>query len=153
MVTLDGQQTVGWFETDPTTGETVSTFEDGTHGALAEYAFGQLIATYTGGANGNFIGKMHGVGQAEIFAAGVLNGIANSAQFAGDLKATKEAMAPVTESRDFKVKDTYDVVDALIGDFIPIETPDSVTLLTEYVAGFKDGFELGRDWFLAIRRG
>ena len=39
MVTLNGEQTVGWWEKDPTTGDVSGVMEDGLHFAAVEYAF------------------------------------------------------------------------------------------------------------------
>jgi uncharacterized membrane protein len=41
MVTVDGRQTIDWFELDPTTGRMISVSEDGTHGILAD-----VVAVY-----------------------------------------------------------------------------------------------------------
>jgi len=38
MVTINGNQTIGWYENNPETGEFIGVLENGRHGSLAEYA-------------------------------------------------------------------------------------------------------------------
>ncbi|MCB0325291.1 MAG: transglutaminase domain-containing protein, partial [Bdellovibrionales bacterium] len=43
MVDIGGELTVGWYEVDPQSGETIGVMEDGSHGAIAEFAGRALL--------------------------------------------------------------------------------------------------------------
>ena len=147
MVTIDGVQTVGWLETDVSTGETVSTFEDGSHGALFEYVAGFLYGLNTQGANTAGIGKIHGIGASGItFSASVLSGIASSTQFANEVKNGKNAFSPFTESFAEKFRDTFDQVNNLLNGIVKLGDVNA-PLLFSYLGALKEGFELGSVWF------
>ncbi len=71
MVVISDTTTVGWWETDPTTGFTVGVLENGLHGVLVEYnalaQFSARFAGFVGGFAGQFAGSLLG------FVANVLN--------------------------------------------------------------------------------
>ncbi len=74
MVTVNGITTVGWWETDPNTGHTISHFVNGGHQAIAEYAAVQ-VADFVGlnPSTIKFIGQMEGFALVGIdYAASVL---------------------------------------------------------------------------------
>jgi probable HAF family extracellular repeat protein len=89
MVTVNGVTTVGWWETNPNTGHTISHFVNGGHQATVEavavnVAKGQIQSQIV-----KFIGGVEGNGLAGIeFAAAVLDGAA-----ANSLKVTKAILA------------------------------------------------------------
>ncbi len=53
-VQIDGGEHIGWWEIDPTSGETIGVIENGLHGALLEY-LGTIEFLYSGGALTDFI--------------------------------------------------------------------------------------------------
>ncbi len=89
MVTVNGQTTVGWWETNPNTGHTISHFANGGHQAIVEAVVVDVANSYVTGKIKEFIGRMEGLGFAGIeFAGAVLSGVA-----ADNLKVTKQILA------------------------------------------------------------
>ncbi len=89
MVTVNGVTTVGWWETDPISGHTVSHFVNGGHQATVEAVAVDVAYSLITGSITEFIGRMEGFGFAGItFAGAVLSGVA-----AGTLKVTKQILA------------------------------------------------------------
>src|SRR5262249_2972709 len=78
MVTVNGVPTVGWWETDPATGHTISHFVNGGHQAIVEDVALEAFLSFVNGKLTEFIGRMEGFGAAGIqFAGAVLQGVAS----------------------------------------------------------------------------
>ena len=98
-----GTPTTVWLESDPATGRTISTFADGTHGAMAEYA---AIYAYRFGENdidnqmAKFIGKVNAFGVVGVaFTASVVASLTDGSEFREVLGHTKETIAEFAESK------------------------------------------------------
>ena len=93
-VLINGSYVTAWLETDPATGFTVSTFEDGTHGGIVEYVFisaGNFIYDGVQGSIGNFIGNVTAFGVVSIaFTAGILQSITSNGAFGNDVVGSVE---------------------------------------------------------------
>ncbi|WP_395707308.1 transglutaminase domain-containing protein [Casimicrobium huifangae] len=63
-VTVGGVAVNAWVETDPNTGYTISTLEDGSHGAFAEYVFALLGVSFSNfeDLQAQFIGRVSAIG-------------------------------------------------------------------------------------------
>jgi hypothetical protein len=89
MLTVNGVNTVGWWETNPGTGHTISHFANGGDQATIEAVVVDVANSYVTGKIKEFIGRMEGLGFAGIeFAGAVLQGVA-----ADNLKVTKQILA------------------------------------------------------------
>jgi hypothetical protein len=88
MLTVNGVTTVGWWETNPTTGHTISHFVNGGHQAIMEAVAVDVANSLITGKITEFIGRVEGFGVAGIvFATDVLQGVV-----AGNLKVTKQLL-------------------------------------------------------------
>ncbi|MBK8741297.1 MAG: putative Ig domain-containing protein [Betaproteobacteria bacterium] len=139
-VMVGGKAVTGWLETDPNTGYTISTFEDGTHGALVEYGF-TLLSSVTADpvANqlGGFIGRVNAVGVFGVaFMSAVLQTIASGDPFGsvyGNLQAT---LAPILKGI---LKQVFAAIDDLGVLNVAIKGRTSIVVLM--VRGLKDGLQ------------
>ena len=88
MLTVNGVTTVGWWETNPTTGHTISHFVNGGHQAIMEAVAVDVANSLITGKITEFIGRVEGFGVAGlVFAGDVLQGVV-----AGNLKVTKQLL-------------------------------------------------------------
>lgn len=101
-VTVGGKPVTAWLETDPNTGYTISTFEDGQHGALAEYAalyFHRFGEQGLENSMAKFIGNMNSLGVVSIaYMAGLITAIADNAEFHESVVTTKETLEEVLDT-------------------------------------------------------
>ena len=130
-----GTPTTVWLESDPATGRTISSFADGTHGALVEYA---AIYAHNFGENdidnqmAKFVGKVNAFGVVGIaFAASVVSSLTDGSEFHDVLAHTKETVAALAESKlneittwlkfttaEGMIKGPYGQVYALVSGFL-----------------------------------
>jgi hypothetical protein len=92
---VDGKPYAIWLESDPATGYTISTGEDGTHQAIVDYAFLVYDAANSSqnSVTAGFIGKMGGFGIVGIgFTAAVLETLATGQPFQQMSDRTKEIL-------------------------------------------------------------
>jgi uncharacterized membrane protein len=146
MVTVNGVTTVGWWETDPNTGHTISHFVNGGHQALAEFVAVQL--TDSVGANPSvvkFIGEMEGFALVGIaYAAAVLQTVASP------VKATKSltiGQGPSNEDEIFltSFQKALDYTNLVTGT----DVPEGLGLIGEYVGGLALGLQMAAGWVKA----
>jgi hypothetical protein len=99
-VTVGGRPYSVWLETDPATGVTVSTGEDGTHQALGEY--GGLLLNLFGVDSletqmAKFIGQVNSVGVVGVaFTAAVVQAVASGGEFTDLRQAVKAILNDAT---------------------------------------------------------
>jgi hypothetical protein len=88
-VNVQGTPVTGWLEYDPATGYTISTMEDGSHGAFVEYAFNLLGVLNSSFEDlpAQFIGRVNAIGVFGIaLMSAVIDSITNANAF-GDFGA------------------------------------------------------------------
>lgn len=126
IVTIGETTTIGWFETDPITGHTISVMEDGDHGALGPY--GILLEQRLVGPGGEvtffFIGAMHGFS---------VQTLAFLAKFLGDVNDGKPFTQIVKESKT----DLADLLEPIL---------PGPGVLDAFDAGFTIGTRIAREW-------
>ncbi len=97
MVTINGQQTVGWYEMDETTGETVSAFPNGGHQAIVDATVGQILSEQYTNLMASLIGYVAGFGVAGYaFAAAAISVVAGGSYLAALKQAKNNAGNIVT---------------------------------------------------------
>jgi uncharacterized membrane protein len=144
MVTVNGATTVGWWETDPNTGHTISHFVNGGHQAISEEAGLELAIEIYNGTVAEGIGKIEGWG---------LTGIA----YAGSILSL--VAEPDKESKEFEVASGAGEVARFMSLFnkelllLKIvggpSPPTGLGLIGEYVAGLAEGIENGEKFVKA----
>jgi uncharacterized membrane protein len=88
MVTVNGQTTVGWLETDWSTGHTTDVMEDGGHQELVEFV--ALLASPQNIAAASFAGTLDGFAISQLkFLGNVLGGLNSGRPFATVVKLAK----------------------------------------------------------------
>ena len=96
MVEVNGKQTLAWLESEWGTGYTVGVLEDGSHGAIAEYA-GLLSGILDSDLNvkmGTFIGTVNGWAVSQIlFTTELLNHLFSDGPVENAIKNAKNALA------------------------------------------------------------
>jgi hypothetical protein len=134
MVQLNGQTTVGWLQTDWSTGQTIFVMEDGEHQALIEFAAVQF-------ASGNqpvflaFGGTLNGFAMTQLgFLSSVLGGLGTGAPFAAVIKSAKQEIA------DSIIKDAVQLVVGQVP--LPEDINSLLTIVLEIARG-ADGLALG----------
>jgi uncharacterized membrane protein len=148
MVTVNGLNTVGWWEIDQY-GHMVSHFVDGGHQAIVEFAGVEITADKYNEEMAKYIGKVEGGALTEIaFAGGVLNGVA-----AGNIaKGVKMAVAGVkTDAADSVAQFFKDFQDFLkkIDVKLPGPVNDGITLIQAYAEGLSEGIQEAQKAVLA----
>lgn len=136
-----------WFESDITTGASISTFEDGTHNALVEYAalyYARLNEQGAHNAMAKFVGKINALALVSLaYMSGLLDAIAADAGFRESFVTTKEVIKEVMDNAlngiltylkwttaELELKGPYSQAAAMIGG------------LFEGLESFKLGLEL-----------
>lgn len=136
-----------WLESDPVTGASISTFEDGTHNALVEYAALYYMRMNEQGAHNamaKFVGKMNSLALVSLaYMSGLIDAIAANAGFHESFVATKEVIKEVMDNAlsgiltylkwttaELELKGPYSQAAAMIGG------------LFEGLEAFKLGLEL-----------
>ena len=112
MVQINGQTTVGWLETDWSTGHTISVMEDGEHQALVEYP--SIISNPLNTGAAAYIGTMQGFSLSQIaFLGKLLEDVSGGTPF-------KEA---VQDAKSEIVREAFDIYKKLFNKYIatPIE--------------------------------
>jgi uncharacterized membrane protein len=147
MVTINGNQTVGWWETDQY-GHTVSHFPNGNHQAFLEYGAVNEFAEAWQKPIVQFIGQMEGAALAGIaFSAAALQSAAANASFTATIKAGKSAVGGIG-STDNLTQFFQDFAEALqeFHEFLPAPEVTGVSLLQEYSGGLGAGIEQAQIW-------
>ena len=139
MVTVNGMTTVGWWETDRTSGHTVSHFVNGGHQAIVQYAATQVVDLV--GVNPSvtkFIGEMEGFALVGIdYAASILELVASPVKTA---KSLSIGTGDDAENEFLKIFQTsLEITNLITG----VEIPDGLGLLGDFIGGMKDGIEAG----------
>ncbi|MEO7255797.1 MAG: transglutaminase domain-containing protein [Casimicrobium sp.] len=97
-VIVSGKPVTAWLETDPNTGYTISTMEDGSHGSIVEYAF-TLKEFYTNGPTANLehlIGRVEAVGLFGIaLTAAIIESVAQNRPFDGIVQDLRATVGPI----------------------------------------------------------
>lgn len=77
VVNVQGTPVTAWLETDPVTGYTISTMEDGSHGAFVEYAFNLLGVLNSSFEDipAQFIGRVNAIG---VFGVALMSAVIDS---------------------------------------------------------------------------
>ncbi len=92
MVTVGGQQTVGWLETEQG-GRTISAFEHGGHQALVGYTGALEFSAEFNKPIAHFIGKVAAFGQVGlVYSAAVLDAVVEGGGFGDTIKDTKTSI-------------------------------------------------------------
>ncbi len=136
-----------WLESDPVSGQSISTFEDGTHNAFVEYAaiyFQRFGEQSLENSMAKFVGQMNSIGVVSIaYMAGLIDAIAANAEFSDSFVVTKEIIKEVMENSlktileflkwttaELELKGAYGQIHALISG------------LLEGIETFEKGLEL-----------
>lgn len=134
---VNGTPMTAWIESDITTGASISTFEDGTHGALAEYAsmYALTLGTKSAAAGqSKFIGYMNSFGIVSLaWMSGVLDSIAAGNAFNDSYKIGKAIIKQVLDNNLKRI------LDFLTNLGIEYEGP--VGPITDMVGGLFDGLQ------------
>jgi large repetitive protein len=155
MVTINGQQTVGWLEIDQN-GHTVSHFVEGGHQAIAGYLGALGFSQGFGALDAKFIGKVHASALVEMeFAGAILQGVAANAAFTPYLKASKDKLSGVgggiSDVTDFieNFEKNLDDLGKVIGaEFPPL--PKGPSLIVQYASGLAEGLKEAEKVFKAL---
>jgi len=134
MVTINGITTVAWYETDLTTGQTLSAFPDGGHQGLVEEAVEIVAIDKLYEAVGSYLGYVEGIGVAGIlFAAAVLDAIAGGG-FQGSYNSAAKAATPQLKFIE-AIMNSVSVVTIAFG------LPEGFGIVAGLVRGMKEGIE------------
>jgi uncharacterized membrane protein len=157
-VTLGGAARFGWLEYDPVSGETISSFEDGSHGAFVDYVGTQLVNLNYTEKIAEFCGRINGIGiSGIIYMSGVLNGVAGVTEFNEEIKHAKEEMGsalgqqtlgggtPIGDALKVTVFDAYKTF-ADESLFHPPPLPESAGLVLAFAKGLYEGFKFAEEW-------
>ncbi len=144
MVTVNGATTVGWWETDPNTGHTISHFVNGGHQALVQFVAVQLVSSIFSPNIVTFIGRVEGFALVGIvYAASVLDVVATP------VKTTKSITVSGGASEDqiflTSFQKALDYTNLVAG----ISIPEGLGLIGDYVGGLSEGITMGVAWVKA----
>ena len=144
MVTVNGATTVGWWETDPNTGHTISHFVDGGHQAIIEDADLELTLEVYNGIVAEGIGKIEGWGLTGIaYAASVLTLVSEPDK---DTKELEVGSGAGEVAQFMLIFNKEILLLKAIGGPTP---PNGLSLIGEYVGGLAEGIENGEEWVKA----
>ncbi len=139
-VMVGGTPVTGWLETDPNTGYTVSTFENGLHGALVEYAFTLLESVTFDPVKdqlGGLIGRINAVGVFGVaFMSAVLQTIATSDPYSNLIQNLQATLAPILKGI---LKKVFDAIDDL--GVLGVGIEGRASIVVSLVKGLKDGLD------------
>ena len=149
MVTVGGQTTVGWLETQDG-GRTISVFEHGGHQALVGYAGSLEFSAEFNKPIANFIGKVAAFGQVGlVYTAAVLDAVAEGGGFDDTIKDTKTSIKELIE----KVKQAKGFFDKLKKAYEKLKLDTKgFGLIGELAKGLTDGFDMAERFFDFKRR-
>ena len=144
MVTVGGQTTVGWLETEDG-GRTISAFEHGGHQALVGYAGSLEFSAEFNKPIANFIGKVAAFGQVGlVYTAAVLEAVAEGGGFDGTIKDTKTSIKDLIK----KVKEAKGFFDKLKKAYEKLKLDTKgFGLIGELAKGLTDGFDMAERFF------
>ncbi|MBS0321865.1 MAG: choice-of-anchor D domain-containing protein [Proteobacteria bacterium] len=101
-VTVNGAPLTAWLESDPVTGQSISTFEDGTHNAFVEYAalyFNRFGEQNLENSMAKFVGNINSVALVSLaYMSGLLDAIAADDEFGESVRTTKEIIEEVLDN-------------------------------------------------------
>ncbi len=140
VVTVSGVAVNAWLETDPNTGYTISTLEDGSHGAFVEYVFAVAaqISSSQAAVMGQLIGRVSAVGVFGIaLTSAILDSIAAQRPFSGLGQQLRNTLAPILKGVVQSVKAELDLMGLLA---IEMEGPAGIVkeMLTGLIEGLDD---------------
>jgi large repetitive protein len=151
MVTINGQQTVGWYEMDETTGETVSAFPNGGHQAIVSATGLQILTDIYTNLMASLIGYVSGFGVAGYaFAAAALSAVSGGS-YLGALKQAKNNAGGLVSAGAYNDLSVLSNVFSGIGltlaalkSAIPVLGGPSllVSLVTNLAAGIHDALTI-----------
>ncbi len=139
VVNVQGTPVTAWLETDPATGYTISTLEDGSHGAFVEYAFnllGVLNSTFED-IPAQFIGRVNAFGVFGVaLMSAVIDSISNANAF-GDFGARiGDIMRPILKGILGQIKAEITGLGLL-----NINVSGNASLVVALISGLLDGLE------------
>ncbi len=144
MVTVNGVTTVGWWETDPNTGHTISHFVNGGHQAIAEFAGEEVSATEYNAKVAELIGNVEGFSLVGIaYAASILEVIANPAK----TSKTVDVGQGAGDAAEFM--NVFNMELGLLKTVAGIAPPNGIGLLSSYVQGLAGGITEGEKFVKA----
>jgi len=140
VVTVGGVAVNAWLETDPSTGYTISTLEDGSHGAFVEYVFAVAaqISSSQAAVMGQLIGRVNAVGVFGIaLTAAIVDSIVAQRPFSDLGQQLRATLAPILKGIVQSIKAELDLMGLLA---IEIEGPAGIVkeLLTGLIEGLDD---------------
>lgn len=140
VVTVGGVAVNAWLETDPSTGYTISTLEDGSHGAFVEYVFAVAaqISSSQAAVMGQLIGRVNAVGVFGIaLTAAIVDSIVAQRPFSDLGQQLRTTLAPILKGIVQSIKAELDLMGLLA---IEIEGPAGIVkeLLTGLIEGLDD---------------
>ena len=135
-VTVNGAPYTAWLETDPATGYTISTGEDGTHQAIVEYANTIAFAQKYNEPFARFIGQVNAFGITSIaYSAAVLTGIVANDPFASDYQRTKAVVKDTLDHTLKPIKKAFKEMKQAL------DLKGAWSILGGLISGLSDGFD------------
>ena len=140
VVSVGGVAVNAWLETEPSTGYTISTLEDGSHGAFVEYVFAVAaqISSSQAAVMGQLIGRVNAVGVFGIaLTAAIVDSIVAQRPFSDLGQQLRSTLAPILKGIVQSIKAELDLMGLLA---IEIEGPAGIVkeLLTGLIEGLDD---------------
>jgi hypothetical protein len=138
-VTVSGTPVTAWLETDPSTGYTISTLEDGSHGAFVEYVFAVSASISSSQASvfGQLIGRVNAVGVFGIaLTSAILDSIVQQRPFSDLGQQLRNTLAPILKGVMQSIKAELDLMGLLQ---IELEGPGGI--VKEMVTGLIEGLD------------
>ncbi len=137
VVNVQGTPVTAWLETDPNTGYTISTMEDGSHGAFVEYLF--LLAgveiSYFEDAQAQFIGRVSAIGVFGVaFMSAVLESVANADGFGDIAKRVTDNIRTIVKIRLSQIK-----AELALAGFATLKASGGAGIVVSLVSGLLDG--------------
>ena len=139
-VTVGGASVTAWLETNPNTGYTISTLEDGSHGAFVEYVFAvsQSLLTSQAAPMGQFIGRVNAIGVFGIaLTAAIIDSIVQQRPFSDLGQQLRDTLSPILKGIVQSIRAELDLMGLLA---ISLEGPGGIVkdLLTGLIEGLDD---------------
>lgn len=139
VVTVGGSPVTAWLETDPNTGYTISTLEDGSHGAFVEYVFAVAasISSSQAAVLGQLIGRVNALGVFGIaLTSAIIDSITQQRPFSDLGQQLRTTLAPILKGIVQSIKAELDLMGLLQ---IELEGPGGI--VKEMVTGLIEGLD------------
>jgi hypothetical protein len=139
VVNVQGTPVTAWLETDPATGYTISTMEDGSHGAFVEYAFNLLGVLNSSFEDipAQFIGRVNAIGVFGVaLMSAVIDSIANANPFADFGARVGDIVRPILKGILGQIKAELSALGLL-----NINVSGNASLVVALIGGLLDGLE------------